>query len=338
MSDLKPLGSEKLNGDEKLKRILELTYYNTNKKTQSAKAELVKESKNGGVYAIVKEKDSYYVKQGLNESSLDYIGGMYMKNKNKFSSYAEALKRLELIKGQEELINETKYLLKKSKDTDEAASQAAMPPAPKEAPALPAPAPDDMGGAPADDMGGQPAPDDMGGAPDADAAPDANMGNDKGEQGADDEYEYMGQIHKFCGKLQEELRKQDKKLESKDIKWVLNMIISSLDLDKLEDKDLEEIADKFDRDEIHDGDKGGEEETPAEPSGEEPSSDEEIGEEYDAMKALEEFVDGPMDETDMSEYLPEEKHEHDEEMTIDLDEIKKDINDSINQALHKYFK
>ena len=30
MADLKPLGSEKLNGDDKLKRILELTYYNNN--------------------------------------------------------------------------------------------------------------------------------------------------------------------------------------------------------------------------------------------------------------------------------------------------------------------
>jgi len=27
MADLKPLGSEKLNSDDKLKRILELTYY-----------------------------------------------------------------------------------------------------------------------------------------------------------------------------------------------------------------------------------------------------------------------------------------------------------------------
>ncbi len=101
MADLKPLGSEKLNGDDKLKRILELTYYNENKKSTSQKAELVKESKTGGVYGIVREKDAYYVKRGLNETSLDYIGGMFMKNKNKFTSYAEAFKRLELLKGQE---------------------------------------------------------------------------------------------------------------------------------------------------------------------------------------------------------------------------------------------
>ena len=35
MGDLKPLGSEKLSGDDKLKRILELTYYNNNKNTSA---------------------------------------------------------------------------------------------------------------------------------------------------------------------------------------------------------------------------------------------------------------------------------------------------------------
>ena len=35
MADLKPIGSEKLSGDDKLKRILELTYYNQNKNKTS---------------------------------------------------------------------------------------------------------------------------------------------------------------------------------------------------------------------------------------------------------------------------------------------------------------
>ena len=66
MADIKPLGSEKLNGDEKLKRILELTYFNQNNKksNSSSKPELVKESTTGGVFGIVKEKDGYYVKRG----------------------------------------------------------------------------------------------------------------------------------------------------------------------------------------------------------------------------------------------------------------------------------
>ena len=93
MAEYKPLGSEKLGADEKLKRILELAYYNNNKKSSSNKAELVSESKTGGVYGIVKEKDGYYVKRGLNESSLDYIGGMFMKNKNKFTKNMPRKKR-----------------------------------------------------------------------------------------------------------------------------------------------------------------------------------------------------------------------------------------------------
>ena len=125
MAEIKPLGSEKLQGDEKLKRILELTYYNEkNKKSNTNKAELVKESTNGGVYGIVKERDGYYVKRGLNESSLDYIGGMFMKNKNKFSSYAEAAKRLNLLQGQEELNEATKYVLKQNKPQDVAPAPA----------------------------------------------------------------------------------------------------------------------------------------------------------------------------------------------------------------------
>ena len=368
MSDLKPLGSEKLNGDEKLKRILELTYFNSNKKAaQTSKAELVKESKSGGVYAIVKEKDSYYVKKGLTESSVDYIGGMYMKNKNRFSSYSEALKRLELIKGQEELINETKYFLKKKEDASAPAPEAIPP-------ATDAPVKDDMGGASSmgDMEGGMGAP-----APDADAAPDANApeGGEGKENEPEDEYAYMGEVHKFTGKLQEELRKQEKRLTSKDIKWVLNMVISSLDLDKLEDKDLEEIADKFDRDEIHNAG-GDEEETGVggdEPSAEEtPAPNEDLGEDFDPVGQLEEFINepSPFDEVDLSSYAEEEpmgdempdepNHEgnlnekkkpapvrpplgahgetHLEEVEIDMDEIKNEIHNSISQTLSKYFK
>ena len=43
MAEIKPLGSEKLNTEDKLKRILELTYFNENKKSNSStKPELVK--------------------------------------------------------------------------------------------------------------------------------------------------------------------------------------------------------------------------------------------------------------------------------------------------------
>ena len=111
MGNTRPLGSEKLQGSEKLNRILELTYYNSGTKNSGKNAELIESTINEEhVYGIVKEKDGYYVKRGLNESSLDYIGGMFMKNKNRFSSYAEALKRLDLLKGRENLEESTNYV------------------------------------------------------------------------------------------------------------------------------------------------------------------------------------------------------------------------------------
>lgn len=404
MADLKPLGSEKLNGDEKLKRILELTYYNEkNKKSSTSRPELVKESKTGCVYGIVKEKDGYYVKSGLNESSLDYIGGMFMKNKNRFSSYSEALKRLELLKGQEELNEATKYVLKQKGPQDEAPMPAPVADEPTPAPdAAPAPSePSPVADAPSDS---------------AEPAPSAEGGEGSGEPKRSD---YMAEVQKYAGKLGQELRDLHDKMESDDIKYVLNMIISAVDLDKLDDEDIEEIGKKFDRDEEEGG------ETPSEePSAEddvpaeEPAADEDLGEDF-SMDALENFINTPVeaDEVDLSKYadleekdlneigysrdpnagpddynydpfemdanLSKKRHElkkmghsddvawgrtysdyaptktfydnidmtpprpkigshgedhMEEEVEIDLDEIKREINDSINTTLGKYFK
>lgn len=318
MADLKPVGSEKLQGDEKMKRILELTYYGNNKKSSASKPELVKESKAGGVYGIVKEKDGYYVKRGLNESSLDYIGGMFMKNKNKFSSYAEAFKRLELIKGQDELNEATKYVLKPSKPEVELPEQD-MPPAPAPAPAPAAPA----APAPAPDMG------DMGDAPDGpDTADSVGSGDEEGKRSS-----YMAEVQKYAGKLGQELRDQHQKMESDDIKYVLNMIISAVDLDKLEDEDIEEIGKKFERDE--EGAEGGEEPTDEEPAAEpEVAPDAPDQEMEEGMGALEEFINSGApahhNETSLSNHMGEgDKTEY-----IDLEEIKK----ALGNTLSKYFK
>lgn len=57
MGELKPIGSEKLTADEKLKRILELTYYQS--PSDSKKSSVIVEQTATGVYGIVKEKDGY---------------------------------------------------------------------------------------------------------------------------------------------------------------------------------------------------------------------------------------------------------------------------------------
>ena len=319
MAELKPLGSEKLNGNDKLKRILELTYFNNNKNNSrsSSKPELVKESKNGGVYGVVKEKDGYYVKRGLNESALDYIGGMFMKNKNKFSSYAEAFKRLELLQGQEELQEATKYVLKQNKPQQEAPMpepQMDLPPAPAADASGDVPPPSPEGEAPMD-------------------APPAEGGED---EDAGKRSSYMAEAQKYAGKLGQELRDLHDRMESDDIKYILNMIISAVDLDKLSDEDIEDVAKKFEREE-EEGGMGSEEPTGEEPA---PSAEPELDmNEYDSMSALDEFVNTPMDtdEVNLSKYSIKEEGDmevEDETKELDLDEIKAAIGDTLS----KYFK
>ena len=334
MADLKPLGSEKLNGDDKLKRILELTYYNNNQ-SSTKKSELVKESTNGGVYGIVKEKDGYYVKKGLNESSLDYIGGMFMKNKNRFSSYAEAFKRLDLLKGQEDLQEATKYVLKQTKPQEES---------PLAEPSMDAPAVPDAG------MDVPPAAEDpMGDVPPAAEEPMGELPPSDGEEmgGEGKRSDYMAEAQKFAGKLGQELRDLRERMESDDIKYILNMVISAVDLDKLDDEDIEEIGKKFERD----VDELGGEESPEEPSAEdevpaeEPiTGDEDLGETMDLLNS---FIESPIgqedtNELDLSKYADLEASEgesyEDDVQELDLDEIKNDINQAISEKLSKYFK
>lgn len=326
MADLKPLGSEKLQGDDKLKRILELTYYGNKSKSSSAKAEFISESANG-VYGIVKEKDGYYVKKGLNESSLDYIGGLFMKNKNKFNSYAEALKRLELLNGQESLQEATKYVLKQNKSAEPAMPTEEPAPMPSDLPSEPAS--EEMPVASMDDLGGEPSS--------TEELPSDEMGG----EGTPKPSDYMAEVQKFAGKLGQELRDQKEKMESDDIKYVLNMVISAVDLDKLEEEDIEDIAKKFERDE--EDMMGGEEEVPAEepemPS-EEPESDEDLGE-MSMMDKLESFVNMPAvqdEEIDLSKYADLGSVQEDDVKEVDLEEIKREINRNIEETLGKYFK
>jgi hypothetical protein len=341
MAELNPLGSEKLQGDEKLRRILELTYYgNNNKPNQKSKSEFISEATSNGVYGIVKEKDGYYVKKGLNESSLDYIGGLFMKNKNRFSSYAEALKRLQLINGQD-IQEATKYVLKQNSTQKNVDAPVQENPLPSDMPSeMPAEMPTDMPSEMPTDM-----PTDMPSEMPTDM-PSEEPSSGSGSKPSD----YMSEIQKFAGKLGQELRDQKEEMESDDIKYVLNMIISAVNLDKLEDDDIEEIADKFNRDEdfspesSEDVSEFPEEEPDSPEQGsefpeEEPDSpeDEELSE---TMDKLERFVNTPAvtdEEIDLSSYA-DIAEDDDVTHEIDFDRMKKDINDSIHTTLNKYFR
>ena len=335
MGDLKPVGSEKLQGDDKIKRILELAYYNqkSSKPSQNKTAELVKESSNG-VYGIVREKDGYYVKKGLNEQTLDYIGGLFMKNKNRFTSYAEALKRLELLKSQELNEEVTRYVLKPNKPKEEAiAPEEPMADGPMASAEPSAELPADEPAAPVAEPSAEPG---------AESGAEPELSPEEGKRS-----DYMAEIQKYAGKLGQELRDQQPKMESDDIKYVLNMIISAVDLDILDDEDIEEIGKKFDRDEEAAAEEPGAEPAPGEeeaPSEEEPiqTPEDDLAERISKLEELINAKIGQEEEQDLGEYQifsTNEEEATEEEATEEMDITPElnEINESINTTLSKYF-
>jgi hypothetical protein len=157
MSGLRPIGSEKLEGMDKIRRIMEIARYNENTPesiNESKSTEYRLDLADGNTYEIVKERQGYIVKKSINESESDYIEPM--KNRKYFSSYSQALKKMNLMAREfnalyenvegTSLFNEQKkkYILKvpKAKPTaDETPAPAAAPvPAPEPVPA-PAPEP-----------------------------------------------------------------------------------------------------------------------------------------------------------------------------------------------------
>lgn len=98
MGDLKPIGSEKLEGISKLKRIMEIARYKENINPHSielSKTDYKISLPDGYTYEIVKEKSGYTLKKGINENFMDYISPM--KSRKFYRSYSEALKKLNLI-------------------------------------------------------------------------------------------------------------------------------------------------------------------------------------------------------------------------------------------------
>jgi hypothetical protein len=269
MSKLKPIGSEKLQGTDKIKRIMEIAKYNTpnstlTESTQDYSINLV----DGMTYHIVKEKQGYIIKRGLTESTSDYIEPM--KNRKYYSSYSQALKRLNLVikevntlNGNEEgteLFGEQKKFVFKTKkaevDVPAAPSVPAEPPMVPE-PSLPAAPADDapMDDMPVDDMAGEDLP-----PMDDEMEVDAEMGV---EEPADDEEEVTFKtIQKLTGKLTQKMRTFDNAegMSSEDIKYVINMVLSAVDLTELSEEDLEDIMSKLEGAEEEGADMGMEDE------------------------------------------------------------------------------
>jgi len=259
MGDLRPLGSEKLQGTDKLKRIMEIARYNETDRSdlnESNSVEYQRQLADGKYYGIVFEKNGYIIKSGLNESEMDY--NEPMANRKYMSSYSKALKKFNLMAAElnrlhenEEGLNlfgeqEKKFVLKTPKP---------------EAPAVEPEMDLDLSASADSDMGGEDLDLDLGlDTPEGEEEMDLDLDMDmepEMDQEMDDQEEEVSikVIQKLTGKLGQKLRTIDSQegLTSEDIKYVLNSIISAVDLDKLSEEDKEDILDNFEEDEIEYG-------------------------------------------------------------------------------------
>ena len=98
MGGIKPIGSEKLEGMDKIKRIMEIARYNENIPQAVNETKSTEYSINfadGNTYRIEKERQGYIIKVAINESDSEYIDNI--KSRKYYPSYSQALKRLNLM-------------------------------------------------------------------------------------------------------------------------------------------------------------------------------------------------------------------------------------------------
>ena len=314
MADLKPIGSEKLTGESKIKRILEISRYKENipnNINETARTEYSKVLSDGKEYEIVKEKMGYVIKKRVDES-YDYIEPM--KNRKHYNSYSAALKRLNLIAKEVNRLSENEEetplfnLGEQKRFTLKTPKPQLPPPAPAtDQPVASSEMPVPMGDVTsADDMppidmsqnmGTEETPmPDMGDEmPDmGDEIPD--MGSEMPDMGGGKEEVTFRTIQKLTGKLGQKLRMLDDTIgmTSEDVKYVLNSILSAVDLSKLEDEDREDILAKFEED--YDEDMMGSEDMGSEDMGDQIDVDTEVDIEEPTMAAPKEEFDEETEE------------------------------------------
>ena len=246
MAKLKPIGSEKLEGTDKLRRIMEIANYGTPSNLSESKSDYSINLVDGATYHIVKEKSGYIIKKGINESEADYIEPM--KNRRYYNSYSQALKRLNLLVKEVNTVHDVteetslfgeqkKFVLKTPQPAAPAAEEVpAAPMAPPVPPALPEPE------LPGTEMG--------------DMEMDAEVSDTGMEDTTDlmpsdvdtiDEKVNFKVIQKLTGKLTQKMRalEDQEGMTSEDIKYVINMVLSAVDLTKLSPEDMEDVLGKF---------------------------------------------------------------------------------------------
>jgi hypothetical protein len=289
MAGLRPIGSEKLEGMDKIRRIMEIARYNENipqsiNETKSTEYKI--SLADGNTYEIVKERQGYIIKQSINESENDYIEPM--KNRKYFSSYSQALKRLNLMTKEINTLHENeegtpllgeqkkKFILKTNKPKAaeltpepvvEPAAELPAPPTPE--PEIPSELPADMG-APSPEMGDE----ESAFSPDMEGGEEEEMEIDVEEKPKEKKVSDIKRIQILVGKLSQKIRsyEEEKELSAQNVKYIINSILSAIDVDVLDEDDIEEIISKLEGGD-EDDEEGGEEVSFEEEGMEEPETD-----------------------------------------------------------------
>ncbi len=337
MGSFKPIGSEKLEGMDKIRRIIEIARYNENipkpvNETKSTEYSI--SLADGNIYRIVKERQGYIIKISINESEIDYIDNI--KSRSYFRSYSQALKRLNLMTKEINVIYENeegtsligeqkkKFILKsKTKSTDDttktptsAQTEPAIPPVPETQtstlPAIGEPPTDMVPPAtnmeepttdmvpPATNMEEPPTdmeepPTDME-EPPRDKEDGEIEDNEIEKEPKEKKVSDIKRIQILVGKLAQKIRsyEEDKELSPKEIKYIINSILSAIDVDVLDEDDIEQIIDKLEgTEEENDEEEPSFDDTDEEEVAPEPPTEPEMAEGYDSLNdAFDDYVGG----------------------------------------------
>ena len=269
-----------LKGQDKLNRMLDLMGKMTtlNESKSFSELELIKKGPNGIVYGIVRENHDYFIKTSnrtngeFYANDFNYIGGLQNKSTEKYTSYAEALKHLNI---KFDMLNES-YGIKSNvnifesdgvafgggvgfgfmleEETEEEVETKELISDEKSVLKVDVPK-QSTPEAPVEDEVEDDAPEvDMGG----DIA-DMDFGDDTSsdeELGADEEGdETTKKIQKLTGKITQMLRDMespDPELE----KYVINSFISAMHLDEMDENDKDDIISKIEGEEEEEGEGG----------------------------------------------------------------------------------
>ncbi len=268
-----------LKGQDKVNRMLDLMgkMSTLNESKSFSELELIKRGPNGIVYGIVRENHDYFIKtsnkpygQFLSED-FQYIGGLQNKGTEKYHSYAEALKHLNI---KFDMLNESYgveynnnifesdgnaisggagfgFVLEKEEeiilddDIKEQKKVLKVDTPKSETPAAPVEdeVADDEFGFSDDTSGESDTEEDSFGDDTETDVEDTEATDEEGTEDLGDD-EITKKIQKMTGKIGQMLRDSEE-VDPKLEKYVINSIISALHLDEMDESDKEDIISKF---------------------------------------------------------------------------------------------